>query len=75
MQNSIADRCTLADSLAASHPEHILLDRSETAVLMHTTARNLEELACKGDGPPVIRLGYRTVRYRASEVLDWLSGR
>lgn len=52
-----------------------LLSRSEVeSVFGFPTRRYLEIAATRGDGPPMIRFR-RTVRYRVSDLRDWIEAR
>lgn len=52
-----------------------LLPTQEAAGLLGLTARAMEERRRRGDGPPYIRVGHTTVRYRLSDLLQWLEDR
>ena len=52
-----------------------LLDTAAAAELLGLTPRALEERRRRGDGPPYIRLGRTCVRYRLSDLEEWLSER
>jgi predicted DNA-binding transcriptional regulator AlpA len=49
-----------------------LLSRSEVEAEFGITRRFLEICAWRGDGPPMIKLGRRTVRYRRGDLLAWI---
>ena len=51
-----------------------LLSRSEVQTLFGLTQRFLEVAAVRGDGPPFIKIG-RSVRYRVSDLRDWIEAR
>ena len=51
-----------------------LLSRPEVQSHFGLTQRFLEVAAVRGDGPPMIRIG-RSVRYRVSDLRDWIEGR
>jgi predicted DNA-binding transcriptional regulator AlpA len=69
---TIEQRCQLANQLAASDLSNLYLSREEVATLTGTTRRALEQLADKGRGPTPLRIGRRTVRYKAADVFSWL---
>jgi hypothetical protein len=48
-----------------------LLNQSQVARLLGTTTKFMESRRCKGGGVPFIRVG-RLVRYRPSDVRDWI---
>lgn len=54
----------------AEHDE--LLPRDETARILTVGVRTLERWAKAGIGPRSIKVGPRAVRYRRSEVSEWL---
>jgi len=49
-----------------------LLLRADTSRLLKVGVRTLERWASAGIGPRPIKVGPRAVRYRRSEVRDWL---
>jgi predicted DNA-binding transcriptional regulator AlpA len=51
-----------------------LLTRPQLAEMIGCTLQHLENLAIRGDGPAMIKIG-RLVRYRQSEVERWFSER
>jgi predicted DNA-binding transcriptional regulator AlpA len=69
---TLEDRCELADRLSTTNTERVLLSKEEAATLAGKSVRYMEELAAKKKGPPALRIGHRTVRYRASDVLHWI---
>lgn len=70
---SVAERCDLSNRLSAVLDLNLIyLTYDEVALLAGTNARKIEALCQAGDGPRVIRLGYRTVRFNAADVIQWL---
>ncbi len=55
------------------NPER-LLTRDEVEELFGISRRYLEVSAVRGDGPPMIRVGSRMVRYRVHDLSDWING-
>jgi predicted DNA-binding transcriptional regulator AlpA len=53
------------------NPER-LLTRDEVEDLFGISRRYLEISAVRGDGPPMIRIGSRMVRYRLRDLRDWI---
>ena len=55
-------------------PEHpdALLYPAEVAFLLGLSIRTLEAARLRGGGVPYIRLGRRAIRYRRSDVMDWI---
>ena len=51
---------------------HKLLSRDEIEVEFGITRRFLELSAWRGDGPPMIWIGRRAVRYKRADVLAWI---
>ena len=49
-----------------------LLTRQEVEVRFGISKRFLEISAQRGDGPPMIRVGSRMVRYRVSDIVNWI---
>lgn len=48
------------------------LSTKQTAKFLGTSTRILEDMRRTGRGPKYIKIGYRTVRYRKSDLLEWL---
>jgi predicted DNA-binding transcriptional regulator AlpA len=49
-----------------------LLTRNEVEAEFGITRRYLELAAWRGDGPPMMRIGRRAVRYRRGDVITWI---
>lgn len=49
----------------------LLLTRAEVEVHFGLSRRYLEVSACRGDGPPQIKIG-RSVRYRVADLRNWV---
>ncbi len=49
-----------------------LLSRNEVEALFGISRRYLEVSAVRGDGPSMIRVGARMVRYRVRDLRDWI---
>ncbi len=56
-------------------PEIQLLSRVEVAAQYGLSRRWLELAACRGDGPPMVRISRRMVRYRRCDLEKWLASR
>lgn len=52
-----------------------LLKPEDAAEILGCTTKHLEGLRCRGGGPRYVRLGWRTVRYRRSQLESWLASR
>ncbi len=52
-----------------------LLTRDEVEAVFGISRRYLEVSAVRGDGPPMIRVGSRMVRYRVADLREWLDAR
>lgn len=52
-----------------------LLSRREVQQRFGLTVRFLEVAAVRGDGPPMIKISKRMVRYRATDIDEWLDRR
>lgn len=55
-----------------SNIEERLLTRREVHNRYGLTVRFLEACAVRGNGPPMIKISNRMVRYRSSDIEDWL---
>lgn len=61
------------DGLGTSIPEMSqLLTSSQVAEMLHITEEGLRRWRYRGKGPPFLRLGPRTLRYRPEDVQTWL---
>ena len=49
-----------------------LLTSSQVAEMLHITEEGLRRWRYRGKGPPCLRLGPRTLRYRPEDVAAWL---
>jgi len=49
-----------------------LLTRDEVEAVFGISRRYLEVSAVRGDGPPMIRVGSRMVRYRVRDLHEWI---
>ena len=52
-----------------------LLSRLEVEQTYGVPARWLELAAMRGDGPPMVRISRRMIRYRAADVEAWIEAR
>ena len=52
-----------------------LLTTTEAAAVLNLSPRTLEQLRVTGAGPPYFALGKRAVRYKHSDINDWLDAR
>lgn len=52
-----------------------LLTPAELAELARVSPQTVRRWRFDGDGPPAVRLGHRTVRYRRSDVDTWIDDR
>jgi predicted DNA-binding transcriptional regulator AlpA len=50
-----------------------LLHPSHVAEILSVTERALAAWRSQGAGPPFVRLGHRTVRYRETELAGWVN--
>ncbi len=70
---SVEERCDLSNRLSAVFDLNLIyLTFDEVALLAGLSARKIEALCQAGEGPRAIRLGYRTVRFNAADVIQWL---
>jgi predicted DNA-binding transcriptional regulator AlpA len=51
-----------------------LLDQRQAAHLLRLSVRTLERHRVAGTGPRFIRLGRRLIRYRVSDLAEWVDG-
>ena len=49
-----------------------LLTEAEAARLLNFTPRFLQARRARGDGPPWVSISARAIRYRRSDLLDWI---
>ncbi len=56
-------------------PADRLLSRVEVEHFFGIPKRFLEIAAVRGDGPPMVKIGARMVRYRVGDLRDWLAAR
>jgi excisionase family DNA binding protein len=49
-----------------------LLTEKELAGLLKVSARTLRAWRDAGEGPPALKIGRRAIRYRRSDVEEWL---
>jgi predicted DNA-binding transcriptional regulator AlpA len=52
-----------------------LLTQRETAIALRLSERTLERLRVSGLGPVFVRCGRRSVRYRQSDLDEWIAAR
>jgi excisionase family DNA binding protein len=50
----------------------VLLTRAEAAAYLRRSVPTLETWAREGTGPPITRLGSRSIRYRLSDLRAWI---
>jgi predicted DNA-binding transcriptional regulator AlpA len=55
--------------------DRYLLTRQEVEARYGLSKRFLEISAHRGDGPPMLRIGRRMVRYRVADIESWLDAR
>ena len=53
----------------------LLLTQREAASALRLSQRTLERLRVSGRGPKFVRCGLRSIRYRQSDLDDYISGR
>lgn len=59
----------------SSHGDDDLVDPKEASLRMKLSVSTLAKMRCKGDGPPYIKLGSRSVYYKVRDVDAYLSDR
>jgi predicted DNA-binding transcriptional regulator AlpA len=59
----------------ASHSTNELLSQRQVAMRLGVSARTIEGWRARGVGPPFLRLSARAVRYRSSDLEQWLDRR
>ncbi|MFZ5618835.1 MAG: helix-turn-helix transcriptional regulator [Pseudomonadota bacterium] len=59
----------------AYHEQNRLLDEDEAADFLGLSPRTLQGLRVKGGGPDYIKIGSRAVRYRLSDLEDFIEDR
>ena len=55
--------------------ETLLLTQREAASVLRLSERTLERLRCSGLGPIFVRCGGRSIRYRQSDLGQWIASR
>lgn len=57
-------------------PDHpVLLREDEAAEVMNVSPRFLQDRRRRGGGPPFVRVSSRAVRYRLSDLEEWIEER
>ncbi len=56
-------------------PDELLLSRKDVSANFGIPIRYLEVSAVRGDGPPMIKVGSRMVRYRVGDLREWIESR
>ena len=57
------------------HVSESLLTEAQAARLLNFTPRFLQARRARGDGPPFVSISARAIRYRRSDLLDWIESR
>ena len=52
-----------------------LLNTPEAAKILGLTPQYLKVLRLHGDGPPFVKVAHRAVRYRPSDLEEWIAAR
>ncbi len=52
-----------------------LLTEEELARVLHVELQQVEKMRARREGPPVVRVAPRTIRYRPADVERWLAAR
>jgi len=52
-----------------------LLTREDVARILGINAETFDHMRRRGDGPPEVKLGHRTIRYRPVDIDAWLISR
>ena len=73
-QSSTIGRITSANPAGANEPDH-LVRQEEAAALLSVTARCMENWRHRGEGPKFVRIFGRCIRYRRSDLDDWIERR
>ena len=71
-------RSSGASTQEGSHDGHTtneLLSQRQVALRLGVSARTIEGWRARGVGPPFLRLSARAVRYRSSDLEQWLDQR
>jgi hypothetical protein len=64
-----------ASSTASLPRTLVLLNERRAAATLGVEPRTMQEWRCKGGGPPFIRVSSRCVRYRLSDLEQWVAER
>lgn len=46
----------------------------QVAEMIGKNRQYLDDLRYRGQGPKYVKLGHRTIRYRSSDIEDWIAG-
>jgi len=65
----------IAAAQKSATPGFLLLSAKETAQRLKVSMSWLAKARMRGDGPPFIKVGSRTVRYSEAAVIQWMKGR
>ena len=57
------------------HEPESLLNEAQAAQLLNFTPRFLQARRQRGNGPPFVSISARAIRYRRSDLLDWIESR
>ncbi len=63
------------DESPSDHALGKLLKEAQAAEFLHFSTRALQNWRCRGGGPQYIRISSRSVRYRLSDLVDWITAR
>jgi predicted DNA-binding transcriptional regulator AlpA len=69
------DRRAFSIAAASEGPADELIDSRELAAWLGMSLTWVEAARMNGDGPRFIKTGARSIRYRRSDVLQWLEER
>jgi predicted DNA-binding transcriptional regulator AlpA len=64
-----------SDTSAAPRVENTLLTETQAAELLSHSVRTIQGWRLSGGGPPFIKMGGRSVRYRVCDIERWLEER
>jgi hypothetical protein len=64
----------IEESFSSLDPD-LHIDENRTAKLLGLSPRTLQGYRVKGGGPPFVKISHKVVRYKVSDLMDWVSSR
>jgi predicted DNA-binding transcriptional regulator AlpA len=64
----------IEESFSSLDPD-LHIDENRAAKLLGLSPRTLQGYRVKGDGPPFVKISHKVVRYKVSDLMDWIKTR